>query len=393
MIYSIFEREGQYGRAARDTTIYEGVASKINLDTEFMNTGIDEILSLQKIISSSKTPFTYNSRILIDFQIDWTKISNNTPWSSSKAYLNLYTTEAKSTGEYFEVLAHPISESFVSGLGRFGNKPKVLKGASWKNRSGDGTSGTRWTTGSFTSQGTGSQLNETGGGTWYTASFGYQEIFEGMTTDLRFDVTNILTDWSSSVYPQNGFLIKKSGSIESPIEDYEKNPSDIGEYKYFSSDTHTIYPPRLEICWDDKVYNTGSLSILDMSDTGAVFFYVKNNRGSYKVGSKIRFYTLGRQKYPTKTYGTSSQELKINAVDDTKDICYSIIDVKTNESVIPHDRIYTALSCDSTKGNYFEIYSDSLFEERDYRIQLRYADSGSTDYTYFDIKDTFKVTR
>jgi hypothetical protein len=394
MIYSIFESKGGVlGGIARDTTIYEGAASKINLDTEFMNTGIDEILTLEKIISSSKTPLTYNSRILLDFEIDWTKISNNTPWSSSKAYLNLYTAEAKRIGAYFEVTAHPVSESWISGLGRYGNKPKTLEGASWKNYSGKGTAGNRWTTGSFTSQGTGSNLNETGGGTWYTASFGYQEIYEGLTTDLRMDVTNILTDWSSSVYYNEGFIIKKSGSAEYTASDYEKNDVDYGDLKYFSSNTHTVYPPRLEICWDDKVYNTGSLSALDMSDTGGVFFYLKNNRGSYKRGSKVRLYTLGREKYPVKTFFTTSAELSIKHISSDKDICYSIIDVKTDETIIPHDRIYTALSCHATKGNYFEFYSDSLFEDRHYKIQLRYADSGSTDYSYYNIKDTFKVTR
>jgi len=35
-----------------------------------------------------------------------------------------------------------------------------------------------------------------------------------------------------------------------------------------------------------------------------------------------------------------------------------------------------------------------LFEERDYRIQLRYRETtASVDYSYFDIKDTFKVVR
>ena len=32
--------------------------------------------------------------------------------------------------------------------------------------------------------------------------------------------------------------------------------------QYFSIDTHTIYPPTLEIKWDDSSYNTGSLSVI-----------------------------------------------------------------------------------------------------------------------------------
>ena len=53
MIYSI--------KANRDTTIYEA--------TESLNAGIDEVLELQKIVSASNTSNTFNSRILIDFDL------------------------------------------------------------------------------------------------------------------------------------------------------------------------------------------------------------------------------------------------------------------------------------------------------------------------------------
>ena len=130
-----------------------------------------------------------------------------------------------------------------------------------------------------------------------------------------------------------------------------------------------------------------------MSDTGAVFFYLKNNRGRYKRGGKIRFDVNGRLKYPVKTYGTTSAELDIQHVLENK-MCYSIIDCKTEETIIPYDDTYTNLSCNSTAGNFFEIYSDSLFEERDYKIQLRYRpNTSSVDYSYYDIKDTFKIVR
>jgi hypothetical protein len=68
---------------------------------------------------------------------------------------------------------------------------------------------------------------------------------------------------------------------------------------------------------------------------------------------------------------------------------YSIIDAKTNETIIPYDSNYTKVSANA-EGNYFEIYSDSLFEDRYYKIQLRY---GTSDYSYYDIKDLFKIVR
>ena len=130
-----------------------------------------------------------------------------------------------------------------------------------------------------------------------------------------------------------------------------------------------------------------------MSDPGAVFFYLKNNRGSYKRGGKIKFDVNGRLKYPVKTYGTTSAELDVKYI-PSGTVCYSIIDCKTDETIIPYDASYTELSCHATSGNYFCIYSDSLFEERNYRIQLRYRPSTtSTDYSYYNIKDTFRVIR
>ena len=85
MIYSI--------KANRDTTLYEA--------TESLNAGIDEVLELQKIVSASNTSNTFNSRILIDF--DLTEVSNSiaqgvianySPTSTPKFMLNLYTLQA-----------------------------------------------------------------------------------------------------------------------------------------------------------------------------------------------------------------------------------------------------------------------------------------------------------
>jgi len=379
MIYSIYSK--------KDSTMYEGTAASADIDTEYMNTGIDEILEIQKIISSSLTTNIYNSRALVYFDIDWSKINEGSASTatSNSMYLNLYTAQSIAAPYSYSLVAHPVSESWEMGLGRYGNKPRVTDGVSWTNRYGNGTSGTPWITASFAVTGTGSngETND-GGGTWFTSSFATQ-TFTHESADIRMDVTDITLDWSSSVFTNNGFVVKRSGSAEGDKNKY-------GSLQFFAENTHTVYPPRLEICWNDKAWATGTLSALDMSDTGAVFFYLKNNRGNYKRGGKIRFYVSGREKYPVKTYGTTSAELDITYTPNNL-VCYSIKDVKTNETIIPYDDTYTNLSCHSTKGNYFDLYSDSLFEERDYKIQLRYkAAAASTDYSYYDIKDTFKVS-
>ncbi len=413
MIYTI--------TASRDATIYEGSGASTGLSTKWMNTGGDEILERGKTISSSQTVNTYNSRMLLYFPIDWSIIGTASVWETQSsdgsdrdsAYLNLFATEGAAIPRSHSLSIHPVSKNWDVGVGRAGNRPKTTDGISWVNYKGEDTTGHAWpiinaqlVAGETMSNGVTNQ----GGGTWWTSSVAVHEYNYNTnpneSLDMRVNVKDILSDWSQSEaigssgnpITNNGFLIKLSGSFgygssAANQTSFEHDKYKYGMIQYFSRNTHTIYPPKLEICWSDQSWAVGSLSTLDMSDTGNVFFYLKNNRGSYKRGGKIKFWTQGRLKYPVKTYGNTSAALAVKyTLQNT--MCYSIIDCKTSERVIHFDNTYTALSCHSTKGNFFEIYSDSLIEERDYRIQLRHRPTtASTDYSYYDIKDTFKVVR
>ena len=402
MIYSI--------TASKDATIYEGTGAATDLNTQYMNTGGSEILEINKIVSSSQTIKTYNSRMLLYFNIDWpglVDLGMPTGSVSRSAYLNLYSTEANNLARSHSLAIHPISKDWDVGTGRATNKPKTTDGVSWTNYAGEDLTGQAWDTASaaFISGETGSNsVSNNGGGQWWTSSIAkYEYNYDtdpNQDLDMRADVDDILSDWSESVaigssgnpITNRGFLIKLSGSLDSTTS-LETDRYKYGNIKYFSRNTHTIYPPRLEICWEDYNNVTGSLAALDMTDTGAVFFYLKNNRGSYKRGGKIKFNVNGRLKYPVKTYGTTSAELDVAFIEPDR-MHYSIIDCKTDEVVIPYSHPYTKISVGPTIGNYFEIYSDSLFEERDYKIQLRYRPgTSSKNYTYYNIKDTFKVVR
>lgn len=343
MIYSIF--------ANKDATLSEKYPE--------MNTGLDEVLTIEKIASSSVSPTTYNSRAVIKFDIDWTKISGS--WDS--AFLNMYVTEEKNLGADYKLVVQAISESWDVGLGREGHSPKTNLGVSWNYRNKT----TTWTT---------------AGGTTHSTEVGSQ-TFSDQDKDLRINVSDSLTAWSGSTYPNNGFMVMRTGSQETDGLSY-------GSIQFFGKQTHTIYQPKLEICWDDAVYEGGSLTLLDMSEPDDNFFYIKSNRGEYTKGSKVRFSVMGRERYPVKTYANKSTGLAIKRLgEDT--MTYAIIDAKTGEAIIPHDSTYTQLSCHSTKGMFFEFYSDSLSEDRYYTIQLKY--SSGTDLAYYNLKETFRVVR
>ena len=222
-----------------------------------------------------------------------------------------------------------------------------------------------------------------------TPSFQY----DSSTTsyDIRENVSSYVTLFTASggTYgvdrvDNNGFLL---------VRDSEADGTIGGKLSYYSTNTHTIYQPRLEFCWDDSKWATGSLNELSTTDASSIFLYLKNNRGNYKYGEKTKFRIVGREKYPTKTYDTTSANLDITYL-PSGSAFYSVKDLKTGETVIPYDSTFTKMSCDSI-GNYFEMFTTNLSQERYYQIEIKLFESGSTTNTigYYPLKDVFKVIR
>ena len=46
-------------------------------------------------------------------------------------------------------------------------------------------------------------------------------------------------------------------------------------------DTHTIYPPYLDIAWDDSSYDTGSATSDKILNTGEIYVTLRNNKAEY----------------------------------------------------------------------------------------------------------------
>ena len=85
------------------------------------------------------------------------------------------------------------------------------------------------------------------------------------TKDIRMDVTGLVKNhiYSSSIYPNNGFIIKRENlhtsssrySIFDPrtaTGSAEHDTNQLGQLKFFSRETNTIFPPKLEVEWDDS---------------------------------------------------------------------------------------------------------------------------------------------
>jgi hypothetical protein len=325
-----------------------------------VNTGLDEIIEISTYYTINSTYEV--SRGVIKFPT--TQISESiarTAGKSFDAYLKLYLANASSLPLDYTLLTHPISGSWNMGSGKLGNVPSTTNGVSWQFTTA--LSGSTWAVSSFKSGTTGSYraAGTAGGGNWYTSS-NYQatQSFTNQTSkDIELKVTNTVKAWYSSSINNDGFILKHSSSIE-----FSPSASAF-ELKYFSGNTHTIYPPCLEIRWDDSSYITGSLPIVSASTYAAS---IGNNKGQFQQDSIQRFRVNARDKYPTRVFQTTSLYLSNKALPSSS--YWSLVDLDTQEIVVDYDTNYTKISCDSS-GNYFDIYMNGLEPERYYKLLFK----------------------
>ena len=381
--------------AERDTTLYERQSDR--------NTGRDQILELTKVASGSRAfenginlgiqAKTFNTRILIDFGKEVSILSqsidngeiprlSNDVITSASIFLNLHATNASDLQRSYTIKAFPLSQSWEEGTGQFSDSPESNIGASWLNASGDAKAeeGIAWVTGSTYSDGTSAGTTEPlGGGTWFTGS-GYEasQSFQNETPDIRMNVTDIVQSWLSGSVTNNGFIIKRPHSEE--IDGKVR-----GSIKYFGRDTHTIYVPRLEVCWDD-IEQAGITSTIT-SDTYVP--YIKNIKSEYRRSEIARFRVGVRPEFPTKSYTTASFYITNERLPASSS--YEIIDSITNDVIIKDENKYTNSTTkisNDIKGSYFNLRMDSFMPERYYKIKLtcrRTNDTQTFDDFYFKV--------
>ena len=366
-----------------DTTLYQTSSS--------MNTGLDEIVEVTKTMNQSGGNVRV-SRILTQFDLSEISASmvRGTIASDAKFYLNMYDANPTNLSYSQSLYAYPVSQSWAEGEGFFQDNPDTKEGASWAYRDGI-TQASYWTSGS----------NETGGA-WYTASYGSQS-FAYETTDMRMDVTPIVKKWLDKTYQNTGFIIKRSGSLSNTDTSTDEGSADrLGTFKFFSRQTNTIYPPKLEVEWYDTVWSTGSLSPLTSANLEDLVFYMKSLKSKYKEKSKEKFRVVGRERYPTKSYSNTASEYLTSKYlpSGSKGSIggdgsyYSVRDTQTEDVIIPYGT-GSLMSCDST-GNYFNLWMNGLQAERYYKFEFKVVSGSNTsDETiqYFDDDFVFKVVR
>lgn len=347
----------------------------------YTNTGLDEILEISTIVDDQTV---YASRPVIQFnQAEIVDVINNkisgSAWQSD---LRLFLAYASNIPLNYSIYAYPISGSWNMGTGHYQDSPINDNGVSWTYQLESGSD--PWATSNYNTGVTGSfPTFQPGGGNWYFSAdldpVSVQSFTYATSKDINLNVTNTINLFASESISNNGFILKKDDSLEF-------STGSAFELKYFSVDTHTIYPPCLEFKWDDfTTVLTGSLtsSIVPTSDFKLT---LPNNPGYFNNGSVAKIRVNARPKYPTRTFSTSSI-YTTNYFLPTASY-YAIKDLDTNEYVVDFNTTYTKISADST-SNYFTIYMNGLEPERYYKFLIKTVIDGQTvisdDSYYFKV--------
>lgn len=318
------------------------------------NFGRDEMLEVFRSANDISTNLD-TTRALVQFSNTSIQniITNTISGSAYSASLRLYLANATLPSNY-TIFGHRITTAWDMGLGKAADVPITTTGCTWVSP---------WTT-------TGGDYDLTA----YSQSFNYID-----NKDINMNITSLVNYWYSNPATNYGVLLKQSSSIEN------NTVLSFGT-KYFSMDTHTIYPPQIELKWDDSSYTT-TLSPITSSDFVAV---ISNLKSEIPENTTYIFKLKVRDRFPARAFTTTSVYLVPKALPVTT--YWALKDAKTEEVIIDFDNKFTKVSCDNT-GNYFKIYMDGLEPERYYQIVIKTILSNGETIIIEDPLNYFKLIR
>ena len=334
------------------------ILSEPNTAGVYGNAGLDEILEVRSYPDDDG--IGRSSRILIKFSDRDIRSALSTKVSGSySASLHLYLADGAQLPQDYTLEAHRISGSWLQGTGKLGDSPANTTGVTWTARE----PGNNWAI---------------AGCDFTDDSNSSSQTFNLLSNlDIDIDVTSYITSFEGGSINNDGIVLK--------FEDTQENEltSSIN-LKYFGSNTSTIFPPYLELKWDDSSYNS-SLSTLS---TDIATVSIKNQKEKYTDSDVARFRLSARPKYPSRTFTTSSIYLTENKLPENS--YWGIKDEYSEEMIIDFDTQFTKISADNT-SSYFDVYMDTLQPERYYRLLVKTTLDGST--VVLDNKNVFKVVR
>jgi hypothetical protein len=318
-------------KPSKDTTIYQRFPD--------INTGLDEILELGKLIKFNDVDNMYMSsscRALINFDVTESMFP-----ADAKYYLNLYIANAQDVDRNQVVDIYPIETSWNEGNGYFYQltNTQSTNGATWKNAD----TNVSWSL---------------EGGDYMpgpTASF---VIKERPLTDVRVEVTNIMSYVvSGELTPWNGIILKypETDEISSLIR---------SNIKVFSGDTFTIFSPRLEVVWNTQTFITGSFKPIP---SPYVSVLPRTLKETYKPGEISKIYLTVRDRFPDKRYDSVQRFKNVYYLPSSS--YFRIKDEVSDIEIYRFDE-YSSVECDA-QGPYILFDTRGLEPNRYYNIDLK----------------------
>lgn len=335
---------------SQDATIYERYPT--------LNTGLDEIIEVGKIIKYLDGSDKYSSgsaRILVQFDVP----SQQQYSTSSKYYLNLRIADAKNVNRYQKILVYPISQSWIEGSGYFYQDVRNAEdGVTWETT----TSTVLWTV-------SGSDYT-----TNISASYTLSKV---PIEDVKIDVTNLIAPVvsGSNTTQWNGLILKF------PTSD-ETDSTNLGNIKFFSGNTHTIFAPKLEIVSVDQTFVTGSLKKIV---NGNITIVPKNIKETYTSGEIDKIYLVVREPYPDKKFDAVQRYRNIYYL--PSESYYRVRDQVADTVLYDFDQ-YSTINCD-TSGSYILLNTSGLEVNRYYTLDLKIKSAGLVFFPEFNY--TFKI--
>jgi hypothetical protein len=273
------------------------------------------------------------------------------------ANLVMYLATAQNLNTTYSLQAYALTQSWSMGTGQFAQVPESQNGVNWIY-TGPYQNSTPW--------------DDTGSA--YNTAFSGSQFFDYMSSkDINMNITDIMNGWFTGSISNYGVVVKHPDYIE-------ENTASFVDLKFFSVDTHTIYPPTIQFKWDDSYYYPqGAGYVLNDQITVTL----ANNPGQFMQNEVYKLRTAVRYTYPARSFSTAS--VYLNPLFFSEDTLWALQDIKTMEMVIDFDPQYTKLSCDSV-GNYLTLYTSGLEVNRFYRILIK-TRIYSTNYGPLSIYD------
>lgn len=325
--------------ASKDTTLYQAFRSN--------NAGLDEILEIGKVVDTNLVEPSYvsaSARSLLYFDLPTTA---SVPATASY-YLNLKLANADNVNRNQKIVVYQVSQSWDEGSGYFYQDIKnVNDGATWSNC----TQFVSWSN---------------AGGDFLTGSTSQSVTLSTYPLqDIQIDVTNIIRPFVSQSLQSTFYGL----ALQFPHAD-ETSSINKGNIKVFSTQTHTIHQPTLEIVWNDQSFTTGSLTRIPSNLDVKI---VPNNvQQEYQQGDVARINLVVRDAYPLKSFDSTLRYKNKYYLPSSS--FYAITDIQSNVTVVPFDN-YSTINCDSS-GSYIVLDTTPLYVGRLYSLKVKVV-SGS----------------